>query len=62
SGAVLLVRLIEGSERGAGTALAELAFFGVVLALVTWACERPLLREMIGYLRQRDGGVVAPSP
>lgn len=61
SGAVLLVRLIEAGDRGAGTALAELALFSVVLALVTWTCERPLLREMTGYLRQRDGDVATAS-
>ena len=57
SAAALLVRLTESGSRTAGVALAELALFALVLALVTWLLERPLLGEMAGYLKRRRGVV-----
>jgi O-antigen/teichoic acid export membrane protein len=53
SAVVLLIRVAESGSRGAGVALAELAVFALMLALVTWLLERPLLRELGGYLRGR---------
>ena len=55
SAAVLLMRLAETGDRCAGLALAELAVFALVLAAATWAWERPLLREMAGYLKRHRG-------
>ena len=49
---VLLVRLAAwGGERPAAQAVAELALWLVVLALATRRLERPLLAELLGYLR-----------
>jgi len=56
---VLAARALEGSGRGPGIALAELALYLVVCAAATWAAERTLLREVRGYLR---GALAAPRP
>ena len=53
-GAVLVMRLLEG-ERGAELVVAELLVYVLLTAAVTWRLERPLLSEIIGYLR-RSGG------
>jgi hypothetical protein len=51
--AVLLVRALEPVHRSLGVALGELALYVAVTALATWAFERALLREALGYLRSR---------
>lgn len=56
-GAVLLMRLAEPSHRTVGVALAELSVYTVVTLAATWAFERDLLREAIGYVRRRPVGV-----
>ena len=48
---VLAVRAAGGLERSLGLALAELALYLVVTIAATAALERPLLREVVGYLR-----------
>jgi PST family polysaccharide transporter len=48
---VLALRLAESGGRGPAEALAELALYIAITALMTVALERPLLREMFGYLR-----------
>lgn len=52
AGAVLLVRLLDGSQRTAATALGELALYLAVTAVATVLLERDLLREVVGYLRR----------
>jgi O-antigen/teichoic acid export membrane protein len=56
-GAVLLMRLVEPSQRTLGIALAELGVYLVVTIAATWAFERDLLREAVGYVRRRPVGV-----
>jgi len=51
-GAVAAVRLLETGGRTPLLALAELALFLLVTAAATWASEKALLREMVGYLRK----------
>ena len=53
AGFVLLARVAESGERTLGMALAELAAYLVITALVTYVAERALLREVLGYLRGR---------
>ncbi|MGH2841681.1 MAG: oligosaccharide flippase family protein, partial [Solirubrobacteraceae bacterium] len=55
-GIVLLARVIESGERTAGTAIAEMVAYLVVFAAATWALERDLIREALGYLRGGSGG------
>lgn len=50
AGAVLLARALEAGERTAATAAGELALYAAVTAAATLALERPLLREVAGYL------------
>jgi len=59
-GAVLVVRAIDGAERSAGIALAELALYLAVTLVATIVFERRLLTEMLGYLRRARGGSPAP--
>ena len=49
---VAAVRLLETGGRTPLLALAELALFLLVTAAATWASEKALLREMVGYLRK----------
>ena len=60
SGVVLLARVAEG-DRTLGVAIAEVVLFTGTFALTTWLRERPLLVEMLGYLRNR-AGAAAPVP
>jgi O-antigen/teichoic acid export membrane protein len=48
-----LARALEPTDRSLGLALAELALYVVVVAAATWAFERPLIRELLGYLHRR---------
>jgi hypothetical protein len=57
AGIVLLSRLIPG-DRTLLRALAELAAYSVAVVLLTGLIERPLVRELVGYLRRQ----AAPAP
>ncbi|HEX2015693.1 MAG TPA: oligosaccharide flippase family protein [Solirubrobacteraceae bacterium] len=50
---VLLSRAAEPRHRSSVMALAELAAYLIITAGATWAAERLLLREVVGYLRGR---------
>lgn len=52
-GAVLLIRGLESGARTEVAAFGELAAYIVVTAVATAAVERPLLAEVLGYLRAR---------
>ena len=54
AGVVLLVRLAEPWHRSLGLAIAELVLYLVVTGVATWVLEQGLLREAVGYLRQRS--------
>jgi PST family polysaccharide transporter len=54
--AVLLMRAVTDLDRTPALAVAELGLYVVVTAIATYAFERPLLREVRGYLR------AAPDP
>jgi O-antigen/teichoic acid export membrane protein len=51
--AVLATRALEGSHRSLATAIGEFVLYVVLTVAATLLLERPLLREMIGYLRPR---------
>ncbi|MDX6699300.1 MAG: hypothetical protein QOE65_2697 [Solirubrobacteraceae bacterium] len=56
--AVLAMRLVESDERTIEAALAELVLYVAVTAAATWALERDLVREAVGYLRRRPSAGV----
>ena len=59
---VLASRALLGADDSAARLVAELAAFGVTVVAVTWAAERPLLRESLGYVRRaaaRRGSVAS---
>ena len=61
AGLVLLARLVPwADERTLAQALAELALFAGVTALLTWLSERPLLRELLEQVRAR-GSEAGPA-
>ena len=49
---VLLARLVEGPGRGPALVAVELFLYLAVTVVATWALERSLLRELVGYLRR----------
>jgi len=51
--AVLGMRMLESGPPARGVAFAEVGVYVVVTLLATYAFERPLLREVVGYLRAR---------
>jgi O-antigen/teichoic acid export membrane protein len=53
---VLVVRTIEGGPRTGGMAAGELAAYVLVTLAATWLLERPLLRELTGYVTARASG------
>jgi O-antigen/teichoic acid export membrane protein len=60
AGAVVLVlRFVESGERTAAHAILEMVVFGLLCVWMTWLFERPLLREVVGYVR---GGRGATAP
>lgn len=59
AGAVLGLRMLESGERTAGMAAVEFAVFVAVTLAATGLLERPLLREVLGYLRR--GRAAAPA-
>jgi len=48
--AVLLMRLVTDLDRSPELALVEVAVYALVTIAATWTLERPLLREVRGYL------------
>jgi O-antigen/teichoic acid export membrane protein len=50
---VLAARALESGSRSPGVAIAELIGYVLITAVATWAAERPLLLEVLGYLRAR---------
>lgn len=62
AGAVLALRLAIPGDGTAALAVAELALYLAVTALATFLLERPLLTEMLGYLRGALRPVAPPSP
>jgi O-antigen/teichoic acid export membrane protein len=65
AGAVLLVRLVSGGHEGPPRAVAELLLYIALTAAATALLERPLLRELAGYVRDRRLGSApagAPRP
>jgi O-antigen/teichoic acid export membrane protein len=50
---VLLMRTIETGERTPAHAVIEIVVFGLLIVWMTWLMERPLLREVVGYVRRR---------
>jgi hypothetical protein len=57
--AVLGVRALVG-DGSLAVAVAELALYVAVTVVATWAFERRLVREVLGYLR--GGSAAAPTP
>ena len=51
AGCILLFRVVEGAPETVWAALAELAAYLLVTVVATALIERPLLREVLGYLR-----------
>ena len=49
--AVLALRWAADMDRGVLVALSELLLYGVITAVATMALERPLLREVLAYVR-----------
>ena len=58
--AVFAVRIAYEGERSAGLAAAELALYVIVTVISTFVFERPLLREIAGYLRAGTKGTARP--
>lgn len=59
--AVLALRAADVVERSLAVALAELALYVAITIAATWVLERPLLREMAGYVagaRQRPAAAL----
>ena len=48
--AVLAFRAVTDLERSPGLAIGELAAYALLTAAATWAVERALLKELVGYL------------
>ena len=46
-------RIVIGGDATGLRLVAEIAVYGVIVAAVSWATNRTLLREAVGYLRQR---------
>ena len=53
---VLAARLVAGGDRSLGRALAEFALYVVATVGLTYAFERRLITELLGYLRGRYRG------
>jgi hypothetical protein len=58
--AVYGVRAVAG-DSSLPMAIAQLALYVAVTVAATWAFERPLLREVLGYLRGRNAAAPAPA-
>ena len=55
---MLLLRAVTDLDRSPSLALAELALYVLVTVAATWALERRLLREVLGYLRAAPGPAI----
>lgn len=53
TGAVLLLRAVASWDRTLGVAIGELVLYAALTGVATWLLEKGLLREAIGYLRER---------
>jgi O-antigen/teichoic acid export membrane protein len=60
--AVLGMRAIADGDRSLEMVLAELAVYGVLTVVATFAFERRLLGEMVGYLKRAGGAGVDREP
>jgi hypothetical protein len=58
--AVLGVRALVG-DGSLAMAIGQPALYGAVTVIATWAFERPLLREVLGYLRGSRAAAPAPA-
>jgi O-antigen/teichoic acid export membrane protein len=58
---VLGVRAVTDMERTPGLAIGEFVLYTAVTVLATWLFERPLLRELGGYLRREEPGPAAAT-
>jgi O-antigen/teichoic acid export membrane protein len=56
---ILALRALWGPEQSLAAALAMLALYVALTVLATFALERPLLVEAVGYLRRRSGPTTA---
>jgi hypothetical protein len=54
AGVVLLIRLAENGERTLGMAIGELFVYLAATVAAAWVFERPLISEMLSYVRGRD--------
>lgn len=66
---VLAFRKLDGGSRTGAMAIAELACYVLMIVAATWFFEKQLVREVIGYLRQRapsgpgiDAEPIDPDP
>lgn len=58
---VLAVRAADPASRTLGIALGELALYAAATLAATWAFERTLVREAVGYLRRRSVAATTPA-
>jgi O-antigen/teichoic acid export membrane protein len=58
---VLAVRFADPAHRTLGIALAELALYVLATVAATMLFERPLMREVAGYMRRRTGPAAVTS-
>jgi O-antigen/teichoic acid export membrane protein len=61
AGLVLLLRAVDGLHRTPAVAVGELVLYLAVTAAATWALERDLLREALGYLGRDRTTIGEPS-
>jgi O-antigen/teichoic acid export membrane protein len=52
--AVLIARTVESGPRQRGDALAELVLYALIVIAATAVVERPLLAELLSYVRRRS--------
>jgi lipopolysaccharide exporter len=58
---ILALHTLETGERSAAVVVGELGLYVLVTAVATWLLERPLIDELLGYLRG-PRGVPRPAP
>jgi O-antigen/teichoic acid export membrane protein len=56
AGLILLIRLLAGGGRSLPRAIAELMLYAAVTLMTTYLVERPLVRELISYVRRERSG------
>jgi hypothetical protein len=52
---------ITAGDGGLAMAIGQLALYVAVMVVATWSFERPLLREVLGYLRGTRAAAPAPA-